>query len=58
MAVSTALDAPPPRLMLATAGLWWFPVTQSTPEMTPDQEPLPVQSRTRTGWSDTPFATP
>jgi hypothetical protein len=34
---------PPPRLMLATAGCpaAWFPVTQSTPAITPDVEPEP-----------------
>src|ERR1051325_4204016 len=47
-AVSSAEDAPPPRLMFATAGLMWFAVTQSTPEMTPEVEPEPEQSSTRT----------
>src|SRR5678815_3502432 len=35
-AVSSALDAPPPRLMFATAGLIWLFVTQSTPAITPE----------------------
>ena len=59
-AVSSELDAPPPRLMFATAG-WparWFVVTQLIPAMTPDVAPLPEQSSTRTPMSDTPFATP
>src|SRR2546423_9634004 len=47
-AVSSADDAPPPRLILATAGLMWFCVTQSTPEMTPEVLPDPLQSSTRT----------
>ena len=35
-AVSSADDTPPPKLMLATAGLTRFAVTQSTPAMTPE----------------------
>src|SRR4051812_23835854 len=59
-AVSSAELTPPPRLMLATAGApgWWFPVTQSTPAMTPAVLPLPAQSSTRTATSRTPGATP
>jgi hypothetical protein len=57
-AVSSVLEAPPPRLMLATAGVTWFCVTQSIPATTPDVVPAPVQSRTRTGWIVTFLATP
>jgi hypothetical protein len=57
-AVSSADDAPPPRLMFATAGLTWFDVTQSTPAMTPEFVPEPWQLSTRTGWIRTCFATP
>jgi hypothetical protein len=37
--------------MLATAGLTWFARTQSTPAMTPELLPEPVQPSTRTGWT-------
>ncbi len=57
-AVSSALEAPPPRLMLATAGLIWLFVTQSTPAITPEVEPEPLQSSTRTPRSMTLLATP
>ena len=57
-ALSSALDAPPPRLIFATAGLMWFCVTQLTPAMTPDVEPEPLQSSTRTPLSSALFATP
>ena len=46
---------PPPRLMLATAGLMRFSVTQLTPEMTPEFEPDPLQLSTRTAYSVTPL---
>lgn len=57
-AVSSVLSAPPPRLMLATAGLTAFWVTQSTPETTPAVVPLPEQLSTLTATSRTPLATP
>ena len=59
-AVSMAVLAPPPRLMLATAGApaWWSAVTQSMPATTPAVVPLPSQPSTRTPTSRTPFATP
>ena len=57
-AVSSAVEAPPPRLMLATAGLTWLCLTQSTPAMTPEFEPEPVQPRTRTGWTTALSAMP
>jgi hypothetical protein len=57
-ALSSALDAPPPKLMLATAGLMWFCVTQLTPAITPDVDPEPLQSKTRTPLSSALFATP
>ena len=57
-AVSSAEDAPPPRLMFATAGLMWLAVTQSTPEMTPEVEPDPEQSSTRTALKSALLATP
>ena len=59
-ALSSAVDAPPPRLMLATAGApaTWSAVTQSMPAMTPEVVPLPAQSSTRTATSETPLATP
>src|ERR1044071_558116 len=46
-ASSSAVDAPPPRLMLATAGRMRLAVTQSIPAMTPDVLPEPPQSSTR-----------
>src|SRR5512133_3772028 len=55
---SSAVEAPPPRLMLATAGFTALAVTQSMPAMTPDVVPLPEQLSTRTATSVTPFATP
>src|SRR5438105_7873045 len=59
-AASSALDALPPRLMFATADCpaRWLPVTQSTPAITPEVVPLPLQLRTRTATSVTAFATP
>src|SRR5438132_1428002 len=47
-AASRVLSAPPPRLMLATAGLIALAVTQSMPATTPEVLPLPLQSSTRT----------
>ena len=41
-AVSSALEAPPPRLMFATAGFTWLAVTQLMPAMTPDVDPGPA----------------
>src|SRR5437899_6578240 len=55
---SSACDAPPPRDMLATAGRMRFCATQFTPAMTPELVPDPLQLRTRTATSATPFATP
>src|SRR5262245_33026845 len=57
-AVSRAVETPPPRLMLATAGRTRLSRTQSTPAMTPAFVPEPVQSRTRTGWRLTLLARP
>src|SRR5215813_8149604 len=57
-AVSSALDAPPPRLMLATAGAMKLVRTQSTPDITPEVEPEPLQSSTRTPRGSELFATP
>jgi hypothetical protein len=57
-AVSSAEEALPPRLMLATDRAAWFEVTQFTPAMTPELLPLPLQSSTRTGTRLTPYATP
>src|SRR5215213_5318652 len=57
-AVSSALETPPPRLMLATAGRIRLRRTQSTPAMTPEFEPEPLQYSTRTGCSVTVSATP
>src|SRR5205085_6022975 len=57
-ASSRACDAPPPRDMLATAGLMAFCATQFTPAITPAFVPEPEQLRTRTAMSETPFATP
>ena len=50
--------APPPRLMLATAGLTAFAVTQSMPAMTPELEPLPLHPSTLTPVIGAPGATP
>src|SRR6188472_1660309 len=44
--------------MFATDGPTWFAVTQSTPAITPELDPEPLQSRTRTACSVTCFATP
>src|SRR3954447_7250490 len=57
-AVSKAVDGGPARLMLATAGLTAFAVTQFTPAIPWPHEPFPVPSRTRTETSDTIFAMP
>src|SRR5688500_2623584 len=57
-AVSSALEAPPPRLMLATAGGVWFRRTQSTPAITPEFVPEPEQLSTRTPRNKTFLATP
>jgi hypothetical protein len=57
-ALSSAVLAPPPRLMLATAGLRAFWVTQLTPAMTPAFVPLPEQFSTRTPTRLTCLATP
>ena len=57
-AESSAEEGPPPRLMFATAGLMRWPVTQSTPAITPDVEPEPLQLSTRTANSRTLLATP
>src|SRR5437016_6182454 len=45
-AVLRAVESPPPKLMFATAGLIACCRTQSTPAMTPDVVPEPVQSST------------
>jgi len=60
-AASTVLLAGPPRLMFATAGpvlSCLCLVTQSRPARTPEYDPLPSQSRTRTAMSLTALATP
>ena len=44
--------------MFATAGLTAFAMTQSMPAMTPEFEPDPLQSSTRTACSVTLSATP
>src|SRR5438093_7764429 len=44
--------------MFATAGDWWLLATQSTPEITPEVLPDPLQSSTRTAKSRTFLATP
>src|SRR5205085_12013178 len=53
IAVSVAVDAPPPRLMFATDGPEWFCATQFMPETTPESEPEPSQPSTRTATSRT-----
>src|SRR6188474_2791347 len=55
---SRAFEMPPPRLMLATAGRTRFFVTHSTPAITPELVPVPVQPSTRTACSVTAFAMP
>ena len=50
-AVSKAVLAPPPKLILATACVTWSLVTQSTPLMTPEVVPLPAQFSTFTATS-------
>ena len=57
-AVSTALEAPPPKLMFATAGAMKFCRTQSTPAITPEFDPEPLQSSTRTPLGSELLATP
>src|SRR5688500_155473 len=57
---STAMLAPPPRLMFATAGSpgWCAAVTKSIPAMISDHSPEPPQSSTRTATRSTSLATP
>ena len=57
-AVLSAVLSPPPSDRLATAGLVRFSRTQSTPAMIGENEPLPLQSITRTPRSRTCLATP
>src|SRR5690606_3768060 len=57
-AESMAEEAPPPRLMFATAGRVALFATQSIPAMTPELVPLPWQLSTRTGTRVTCLATP
>ena len=57
-ALSSVVLAPPPRLMLATAGFTAFEVTQLTPLITPAVVPLPEQLSTLTATRRTPLATP
>src|SRR6266498_1509970 len=57
-ALSSVVSTPPPRLMLATAGLTAWAVTQSMPAATCAVLPLPWQLSTRTPTSCTPLATP
>src|SRR3990172_5928497 len=57
-AASRVLEAPPPRLMFATAGSTALAFTQLTPLMTPVVVPDPAQLRTRTATSATLLATP
>ena len=57
-AVFTELLTPPPSDMFATAGEAWLEATQFIPAITPENVPLPLQSRTRTPRSATPLATP
>src|ERR1043165_3222222 len=59
-AASSAADAGPPRLKLATAGTpaAWSAITQLSPAMTADVEVLPEQSKTLTGTRSTDLATP
>ena len=47
-----------PKLILATEGLLWLAVTQSTPEITSEIEPFPSQLSTLTEYKLTFFATP
>ena len=60
--LSSGVEMPPPRLMLTTIGrdglACFCCSTQSRPAITPDDEPEPEQSSTRTPTSETPFATP
>ena len=60
IAVLNALERPPPRLKLATAGVpaAWSVITQLRPEMTFDKAPLPRQLSTRTGTNLVDLATP
>ena len=58
MASLMAWLKPPPRDMLATAGLTWFSATQFMPPITDAQEPPPAQSNTRTPWRVAARATP
>src|SRR5690349_10515325 len=55
---SRVAEAAPPRLRFATAGERWLAATQSIPDSADETDPAPVQSRTRTDQSRTPFATP
>jgi len=57
-ALLSAVEKPPPRLMLAAAGRCLLAVTQSMPAITPVVVPEPWQFNTRTATSCTFFATP
>jgi hypothetical protein len=57
-ALSSAVLAPPPRLMFATAGRIALLVTQSMPCTMSVVVPLPVQPSTRTPLICAPLATP
>jgi hypothetical protein len=58
IAASSALLAPAPSDMFATAGLVCWPATQSTPAMTPALVPDPLHPSTRTATRFAFFATP
>src|ERR1700704_4131169 len=54
-------DNPPPRLMLAAAGVplvWWSEAAQLIPAITPEVVPDPLQSSTRTATRFAFFAIP
>ena len=60
IAASSVALTPPPRLILITAldPVVYCRITQLTPLTTSEIYPEPKQSRTRTGTSETPLATP
>src|SRR5262249_15512907 len=57
-ASSTVDVAPPPMLIVSTAGFFAFCTTQSIPATTVSHGAEPLQSNTRTATTDVPFATP
>ena len=58
MALQSEALLPPPKLMLATSIVSALAVTQSTPAMTSDMQPLPLGLRTLTAQMRAPGTSP